>query len=117
MRHFLKPVLNMYVLLNSIVWWGRGVLKRGLVFCIKSIDLGDVLIVGRRRIHQSKSWYYLGPFQTSEVELLAKIVFAYKPVTDFVKSFNLKMSDWFHKTLPINTFYVLLKKFVLKTSM
>ena len=111
MRHFLKPVLNMYVLLNSIVWWGRGVLKRGLVFCIKSIDLGDVLIVGRR-IHQSKSWYYLGPFQTSEVELLAKIVFGYKPVTDFVKSFNLKMSDWFHKTLPINTFYVLLKKIV-----
>ena len=28
-------------------------------------------------IHQSKSWYYLGPFQTSRMELLAKIVFGY----------------------------------------
>ena len=25
--------------------WGRGLLKRGLVFCIKSVDLGEVLMV------------------------------------------------------------------------
>ena len=45
--------------------WGRGLLTRGLVLCIKSIDLvDDVLIVGSSRIHQSKSWYYLETFQT-----------------------------------------------------
>ena len=44
--------------------WGRGLLMRGLVLCIKSIDLGDVLIVGSSRIHQSKSRYYLETFQT-----------------------------------------------------
>ena len=43
---------------------------------IKSIDLGKVLIVGGYRIHQTKSWYYLGPFQTPEMELFAKIVYA-----------------------------------------
>ena len=42
---------------------------------IKSVDLGEVLIVGRSRIHQTKSWYYLGPFQTSKVKLFAKIAF------------------------------------------
>ena len=31
-------------------------------------------------IHQSKSWYYLGAFQTSRMELFVKIVFDY--ITD-----------------------------------
>ena len=44
---------------------------------MKSIDLGEVLI-GESKIHQSKSWYYLGPFQTSKVALSAKIIFGYK---------------------------------------
>ena len=64
---FLKPVLNNFNLgsfITIIVIWGRGLLMRGLVLCIKSIDLGDILIVGSSRIHQSKSWYYLETFQT-----------------------------------------------------
>ena len=62
----------------------------GLVFYIKSIDLEGVFIVGRGRIHQSKSWYYLGPFQTSKVEPFANIVFGYKSlILFFVKSSNL----------------------------
>ena len=36
---FLKPVLNILILGKLIVGWGEGVIKRGLVFCIKSIDL------------------------------------------------------------------------------
>ena len=31
--------------------WRRGLIIRGLVFCIKSIGVRDVLIAGRRRIH------------------------------------------------------------------
>ena len=42
----LKPVLNIYVLGNLIVGWGGGgLIKRGLLFCIKSIDSGKVLTV------------------------------------------------------------------------
>ena len=68
-------------------------LKRGLVFCSKSIDLEEVLLkVGESMIHQSKCWYYLGPFQTFKAELSAKIVFGYKPLTFFVKSSNLDVS-------------------------
>ena len=77
---FLKPALNIFILCNLIVGWGRRLLKRGLVFCIKSIDFGEVLIVAGSRIHQSKSWYYLGPFQSSKVKLFAKIVFNCKPL-------------------------------------
>ena len=53
---------------------GEGDIKEGF-FCIKSLDAGKVLIAGGSRVHHSKSWYYLGPFQTSKVELFAKIVF------------------------------------------
>ena len=60
-----------------------------MVFFIKSIDLGDVLIVGTIRIYQSKSWYYLRPFHTSKVELFAKIVFDFKSLTFFAKSLDL----------------------------
>ena len=70
----------------------RELLKRGLVFCIKSIDLEEVLKVGESMIHQSKCWYYLGPFQTFKAELFAKIVFGYKPLTFFVKNSNLDVS-------------------------
>ena len=44
------------------------------------------------RVHQSKSWYYLGLFQIFKVELLAKIVSGYKPLTLFLKSSNLDIS-------------------------
>ena len=56
---FLKPDLDIFILHNFIVGWGRGLLKKGLVFCIKSIDLGEILVRGSS-IHKSKSWYYLG---------------------------------------------------------
>ena len=38
---------------------------------------------------QSKSCYYLGPFQIFKAELFAKIGFGYEPLTFFVKSSNL----------------------------
>ena len=41
------------------------------MFCIKAVELGDLSIVKGSRIHQSKSWYHLGPFQTSKRELFA----------------------------------------------
>ena len=44
---FLKPVFKIFILRNLIVGWGKGLLKKGLVFCIKSIDLGEGLICGR----------------------------------------------------------------------
>ena len=77
---FLKSLLNIFILRNSIVGW-----RRRLVSCTKSIDLGKVLKVGGRMIHQSKSWYYFGPFQTSEVDFFC----GYKPLTFFVKIFKL----------------------------
>ena len=80
---FSKPVLYFFILRNSIVKWGKGVIKVGDVFCIKSIDLGEALMVWESRIHQNKSWNYLGPFQISKVKLFAKIVFGYKPLTHF----------------------------------
>ena len=68
----------------------RGLLKRGLVFCIKSIDLAGVNSWGSR-IHQTKSLYYLGPSQTSKAEFFEGIIFGYKPLTFFVKSSNLNV--------------------------
>ena len=72
----------------------RVLLKRELLFCIKSVYLGEVLIVGGResRVHQNKSWYYLGLFQTFKAELLAKIVSGYKSLTFPLKSSNLDAS-------------------------
>ena len=52
---FLKPILNIFILRNSIVEWRRGLLKRGLASCIKSVNLRKVLIVGGSRVHQSES--------------------------------------------------------------
>ena len=46
-RMTLTSAFKIFILRNLIVGWGRGLLKRGLVFCIKSIDLGEMLIVGR----------------------------------------------------------------------
>ena len=76
---------------------GRVLLKRELLFCIKSILMvgggggGGVGGMGSR-VHQSKSWYDLGLFQIFKVELLAKIVSGYKPLTLFLKSSNLDIS-------------------------
>ena len=57
------------------------------------------MLIGGRSIIQSKSFYYLGPFQTTKVELLAKIF--------FFGNEALTLFDWFSNTLPI-TLYVLL---------
>ena len=63
-------------------------LKRGLVFCNKYLDLG-VNIFGR--IHESKIWYSLGLSQTSKADFFAEIVFGCKPLTFFVKAYNLEV--------------------------
>ena len=76
---FPKPFLDIFIHRNLIV--GGESVRRGLVFCIRSIDLGEVLIVGGSRIHKNKSWYYLGPFETFKIELSTNIVFDYKPST------------------------------------
>ena len=75
---FLKSVLNIWILGN--LGEVSGSLKRGIINIWGS------------RIHQSKSWYYLGPSQASKVEFFAEIVFGQKPLTFFVKSFNLDVS-------------------------
>ena len=67
----------------------EGIIKEGLLSCIKSIDLGRALIVGGSKIYRSKSWHCLGPPQSSKLELFAKIVFHCKPLTFFAKSSNL----------------------------
>ena len=67
------------------------VLKRGLVFCIKSIDL-EVFKSWGEYDSSSKCWYYLGLFHMVKAELFAKIVFGYKLLTFFLKSFNLDVS-------------------------
>ena len=61
---FLKLDLGIFILYNLIVGWGSGFLKKGLVFWIRPIDLGEMLIVRESSIHKSKNWYYLGAFQT-----------------------------------------------------
>ena len=43
------------ILRNLTVGWREGVIKRGLVFYTKSIDLEEVLNVGESRIHQCKA--------------------------------------------------------------
>ena len=53
----------------------RALLKRELVFCIKYIDLEEVLKIEESSIHQSKSWYYLGTFETFKLELFEKSIF------------------------------------------
>ena len=53
---------------------------------MKSIDLGEMLIVRGSSIHKNKSWYYLGPFQTCKVEPSANIVFGNNPITFVVQS-------------------------------
>ena len=87
---FRKPVLNIFIVGNLIVGWGEGVLKEGLVFCIKSIELKEVLIIGGNRIHQSKSWYYLGPSQTSKVDFFCGNCFRLLAVNFFCKKLQLR---------------------------
>ena len=68
----------------------EGVIKEGLLSCVKSIDLGRALIVGGGKIYRSKSWHCLGPPQSSKLELFAKIVFGCYPLTFFCKKLQLR---------------------------
>ena len=70
-----------------------GLLKRGLVFCIKFIDLAEMLIFGGGGIHQIKDWYYLEPSQISKVEVFAAMNFfckklQFKCLTGFTRRFQ-----------------------------
>ena len=49
---------------------------------------GGVNIWGR--VHQSKTWYSLGPSQTSKVDFFAEIVFGCKSLTLFCKRLQLR---------------------------
>ena len=71
---FPKLVVNIFILRNLIVGWGRELLRRGIVLCIRSIDLEEVLIARGSRIYQNKSWYYLESFQNSKVRKLLSAI-------------------------------------------
>ena len=87
---FIKLILNIVILRNLIVVWGRGLLKTGLVFCIRQIHRFRAGVKSwGGRIHQNKSRYHLRHFQTSKVKPFAKIVLDYKLLTFFVKSSKL----------------------------
>ena len=84
MNSFLKPVSNC-ILSNLIVGRGGAVIKEGTGIQHQIFRFsGGVNILDR--IHQSKSWYSLGPSQTSKVDLFAEIVFGYKLLTFIVKA-------------------------------
>ena len=83
---FLNPVLNICILSSLIVGWGKWVIKEvaGILHQIYRFT-GGATIWGSR-FHQKKSRYYLGPSQTSQVE----IVFSYKPLTFYCKNLQLE---------------------------
>ena len=86
---FLRSVFNICILGNLIVGCGEWVIKEGVGILYQIYRFsGDVNIWGSR-IHQSKSWYDLGPSKTSKVDFFVEIVFCYKSLTFFVKSSNL----------------------------
>ena len=90
---FLKPVLNIFILCNVIVEWGRGgesLVRRRLVFCMKSIGLGEMLIVAETRIHQEKVGIIQGPSKHLRFKLFVKIVFGCKLLTLFRKKLRLR---------------------------
>ena len=53
---FLKPDFDIFIFRNLIVGWGRWLLKKGLLFCIRSVDSGEMVIVRGSSIHKSKSY-------------------------------------------------------------
>ena len=86
---FLKSVLYICILGNSIVEWGERVFKEGIGILHQIHRLSGGVNISGSTIHQSKSWYCLGSSQTSKVEFLEEIVFGWKSQTFFVKSSNL----------------------------
>ena len=82
---FLKPVLNIFILGNLIVGWGEGVIKEGAGILHQIYRFREGVNIWGSRIHQSKSWYYLGTSQHLRWNF-AEIVFSYKWLTFFVKA-------------------------------
>ena len=85
---------------DLIVGWGKRVIKEGAGILHQiSRFRGDVNSWGSR-IHQSKSWYYLGPFQTSKVELFAKILFGCKLFPFFCEKLRFAKIVFGYKSFP-----------------
>ena len=68
---FLKPVLNVFIIGNLIVGWGGWVIKEGTGILHQIFRSSGGIYWGG--IHQSKSWFSLGPSQTSKVNSFAEI--------------------------------------------
>ena len=78
-NRFLKPVLNIFILRKLKMREVNIKNRTGIFHQIYKFS-GDANSCGSR-IHQIKSWYYLGPFQISKVDFFAKILSSYKPLT------------------------------------
>ena len=77
---------------------GRGLLKKGLVFCIKYIDLWEVVAVEGVGLIKLRLNTIYDTFKHL------------RWVERFYENSFRKLIDWFLKTLPINSFYVFLVK-------
>ena len=96
---FLKPVLKIFILHNLIVGWGGlGVIKEGAGILHQIYRSRGGSSCWGSRTHQIETKYNLWHFQTSKVG------------GAFYENCFRKLIDWFHKTLPINNFYVFLVK-------
>ena len=62
---FLKLVLNIIILRNVIARWEEGIINEGAGILHQIYRFGGG--------NQSKTWYYLGPFQTFKAELSRKL--------------------------------------------
>ena len=102
---FLKPCFKYFYSRFLILGWGEGFMKEGAGILHQIYRFTGGVNSWGSRIHQSKSWYYLGPSQTSKMEFFWEIVFSYKPLTLLEKA-PTYLFDWFYKTLPKNTFQV-----------
>ena len=70
---FLKPVLNICILINLIVGWGEWVIKDGAGILHQTYRFSGGANIWGIRIHQSKSWYYLGPLKHLRLNFLQKL--------------------------------------------
>ena len=77
---FLKPVLNISIIGNLIVGWGGWTIIEGAGILHEIFRFSGGVNIWSR-IHQSKSWYSLGPCQTSKVDFVAEFVFSCMPLT------------------------------------
>ena len=104
---FLKSFLNIWIVGNLIVGWAERVIKQsaGILHQIYRFSVG--VNICRSKIHQSKSWYYLGPSQISKVELHK--LFSAQVINCFCKKLELRCLTSSIR-LSRKRFYVLLVK-------